>query len=162
MSDPTTPRLPWKRQHADPESYIAHPEGDGTAPRARIEYAMSRPRETCWLWWAIWPGRFNVTGSAGSKQDAADRATEAYWRHIASTPKWSLPVEPLVPPVVATLPSVTDDELEALAVRYHHAVAYGNAGIESDGERDQLVRKAILDERRRRGWKPKPQQWGEP
>lgn len=162
MSDPAQKRLAWKRQHTDPQGYIAYPEGEETAPMARIEFSVSRPRATAWSWWVAWPGRFNDYGAADTKQAAAHRATEAYWRQIEATLQWTLPAEPLVPPVVASLSRLTDGELEILLARYHHAVAQGNAGIESDKARDLLVHRAIFEERHRRGGKPKRQQWGEP
>ena len=162
MSDPTAKRLPWKREHADHQSYIAFPEGDGTAPMARIKHETSRPRDTAWSWRVHWPGRFTDYGEVGGKQAAADRATEAYRQWITKTADWALPVEPLVPPVVNSLPDLTDDELEALAARYHRAVAHGNSGIESDHSRDLQVHRAIGEERRRRKSQRHPQQWGEP
>jgi hypothetical protein len=136
--------------------FIAYPLGEQFAPYARIDHSESRNSHNTWHWWVYWPGRFHQHGMATNKQEAADKATSAWHEALAVTSTWTLPAEPLVPPIIDTLPKLTDDELQAVVARYFRAVGRGDSGIESDRSRDQMVYSAARRERERRGWKPAP------
>ncbi|MGB3338351.1 MAG: hypothetical protein WBA73_14345 [Devosia sp.] len=41
-------------------------------------------RSESWHWSVQWEGWFTAAGSASGKQEAADRATAAWWQHIAN------------------------------------------------------------------------------
>lgn len=80
-------RLPWQR---NPDGgFIAYPEGDDRPERRVTLYwapkAAHEPQGAPeWRWFADWPGKFSVGGRAYAKQQAADEATEAWGRAIAT------------------------------------------------------------------------------
>jgi hypothetical protein len=114
-------RLPWRKNEGsspDKPSFIAWPEGEDKATYAAVRYSVTSPKWSCWHWAINWPGRFSAGGSAETKQAAADTATTFYWNNMALTDDWTLPAEPLHPPIIAALSGMTDDEFMEIHRRY--------------------------------------------
>lgn len=154
-------RLQWKRDPDNNRAYIARPEGVATVPMARVRHDICVPRDTSWSWDVFWPNRFSAAGATDNKGAAEESATAAYHHHIVATFGWTLPAEPLIPPVVTTLSALTDNALAALATRYYRAVAYDNSGIESSRVRDFQVHYAIHEELRRRWRQSHTKDWAQ-
>ncbi|HTJ58040.1 MAG TPA: hypothetical protein VL418_10805 [Devosiaceae bacterium] len=81
-----TARLPWRRQPQG--GFIAYPNGeDSPEQRATLFWTPKAAHEPEgapeWHWLVEWEGRFRFADNAYSKQQGADRATEAWWLEIA-------------------------------------------------------------------------------
>ncbi|WP_297104217.1 hypothetical protein [uncultured Devosia sp.] len=71
-------RLKWRKE---PERYAAYPVGSIHADRLAW-IAPNIARYQSWKWVVSWERWFAESGVADSKQEAADRATEAWWRLV--------------------------------------------------------------------------------
>lgn len=80
-------RLKWRVEGA---RFVAYPAGDDYRERrAEVQFLgkmslgdqVGVPR---WRWSVQWTGWFSVDGHGADKQDAADKATEAWWRQICT------------------------------------------------------------------------------
>ena len=92
------PRLHWEPQ---PEatslpSFVARPHADGWA---RVYLHRIDTDGRWWSWTAHWPGRFSEGGMVLDKQEAADKATIAYWDAMAAMENWVPPPPPPKAPV---------------------------------------------------------------
>ncbi|GEM_PF-1106722 len=80
-------RLKWRREG---RGFKAYPMGFHQPERcAQVELMGTHTiADTVgvkmWRWSVTWPGWFDRGGSTGSKQDSADRATQAWWEGVAS------------------------------------------------------------------------------
>lgn len=80
-------RLKWV---VEKDRYVAYPAGhDHPERKAEVQFLgkMSLGTEIGvprWRWSVQWPGWFSADGYGADKQDAADRATEEWWRLITS------------------------------------------------------------------------------
>lgn len=81
-------RLKWIMEKA---RYVAYPAGfDHQERRAEVQFLgrmtlgheIGVPR---WRWSVQWPGWFSAGGYGESKQDSADKATEAWWNLITTS-----------------------------------------------------------------------------
>lgn len=84
------PRLNWSKDRE--RGFRAYPVGEthGVKRCAWIFLQMSGldtsskdfRRTESWYWSVAWEGWFTASGSAPGKQEAADKATAAWWEHI--------------------------------------------------------------------------------
>jgi len=75
-------RMKWRVEQG---RYAAYPVGDERPDRvAIVQYQSHRPKGAQWFWSVWWPGWFSDDGVAADKQEAADRATEAWWRLVVT------------------------------------------------------------------------------
>lgn len=81
-------RLKWRKEQ---EQFAAYPTATDRVERHAIIRLMYRETDTSvqphrqwesWFWRVRWGGWFVETGYGSSKQEAADRATEAWWRNV--------------------------------------------------------------------------------
>lgn len=78
----TGERLSWRRTfEPEHEDFVAlGPDGS----YARIYFNISAPgAKHRWLWFVAVQQHYTENGSAETKQEAADKATESYWRQFA-------------------------------------------------------------------------------
>lgn len=71
-------RLKWIREK---DRFAAYPVGFDQ-PRRFASIWPNTGRSQTWAWNAIWEGWFGASGIGESKQEAADGATEAWWRLV--------------------------------------------------------------------------------
>ena len=75
-------RLRWTVEQG---RFAAYPIGSDRRDRlAIVQHQAHRPTGLQWFWAVRWPGWFADDGVAADKQEAADRATEAWWRLIVT------------------------------------------------------------------------------
>ena len=77
---PVLQRLKWTKQQ---DRFAAYPVGFDQARRF-VSIWPNPGRSNTWAWNAIWDGWFAESGVGESKQEAADAATEAWWRLVAT------------------------------------------------------------------------------
>lgn len=71
-------RLKWRNET---NRYAAYPVGD-ILPDRVVWIQPYTPVYQSWKWVVSWEGWFSEADVASSKQEAADRATEAWWRLV--------------------------------------------------------------------------------
>lgn len=93
------PRLKWQKAE---EGFIPHPTATDHQERfASVRLynsgwnidATPHKRFESWLWQVKWLGWFVENGYGDSKQGAADRATEAWWRCVQTDPPRNVDME---------------------------------------------------------------------
>ena len=75
-----TPRLKWIREK---DRFAAYPVGHDKPRRAAFIWPNTA-RTGSWAWTTIWDGWFAESGTGETKQEAADAATGAWWRLVAT------------------------------------------------------------------------------
>lgn len=73
-------RLKWIREK---DRFAAYPVGHDMSRRGAF-IAPNTGRTGSWTWTAIWDGWFAESGIGETKQEAADAATEAWWRLVGT------------------------------------------------------------------------------
>lgn len=158
------PRLPWER---NPDmvhgGFIARPHGpDGGWARIyydRVQVSLEKDDEALywWVWAVVWGERFSQSGHVAAKsrdeakQQAADRATIAYWDQMEATEGWQPPkkVVPYVDLVALHfwerverwIAEVTDlDIYNAQWERYRTAANTGQVIIDPEEDRRMAAR----------------------
>lgn len=71
-------RLNW---HKSENGFRAYPVG-ALQPHRFAEIGPNIGRHGSWSWTVMWDGWFNQDGTCQGKQEAADAATEAWWRLV--------------------------------------------------------------------------------